>query len=95
VIVRLMGEAQYRVDDGAVQQLNELDEEAVGAIESGDEESLHRLLGQMANKVREHGERLADDDLSSSDLIIPPPDLSIEEARELFSGDGLIPDLPV
>ncbi len=95
MIVRLMGEAQYRVDDGAVQQLNELDEQAVAALESGDEESLHRLLGQMAGQVREHGERLPDDDLSSSDLIIPPPDLSLEEARQLFSGDGLIPDLPV
>ena len=41
------------------------------------------------------GTRLDDADLSPSDLIIPPPDLSLEEARELFSGEGLIPDLPV
>ena len=33
-------------------------------------------------------------DLSESDLIIPPSDLSLEEAKELFSGEGLIPDLP-
>ena len=39
--------------------------------------------------------RVADDDLSASDLIIPPDDLSLEEAKELFSGEGLIPDLPV
>jgi hypothetical protein len=53
------------------------------------------VLGVMAKTVRERGERLADDDLSPSDLIIPPDDLSLEEAKELFSGDGLIPDLPV
>jgi hypothetical protein len=27
-------------------------------------------------------------------VIVPPDDLSLQEARELFSGDGLIPDLP-
>jgi hypothetical protein len=94
MIVRLMGEGQYRVDDGTVEGLNELDDQAVAAIESGDEESLSRLLGKMAERVRERGEKLPDDDLSTSELIIPPPDLSLDEARELFSGNGLIPDLP-
>ena len=94
MIVRLMGEAQYRIDDGLLEGLNELDDQAAQAVEQGDEANLHRLLGLMAKNVRERGERLADDDLSSSDLIIPPDDLSLEEARELFSGEGLIPDLP-
>jgi hypothetical protein len=96
VIVRLLGgDGQYRVDDGVVEALNELDAQAAQAVEAGDEENVHRLLGLMAETVRERGERLPDDDLSASDLIIPPDDLSLEEARELFSGDGLIPDLPV
>jgi len=25
---------------------------------------------------------------------VPPDDLSLDEARELFEGEGLIPDLP-
>jgi hypothetical protein len=96
VIVRLLGgDGQYRVGDDVVEALNELDDQAARAVEAGDEESVHRLLGLMAETVRERGERLADDDLSSSDLIIPPDDLSLEEAKELFSGEGLIPDLPV
>ena len=95
MIVRLMGEGQYRVDERTAEGLNELDGQAGQAVEAGDEENLHRMLGLMANTVRERGERLADDDLSASDLIIPPDDLSLEEARELFSGEGLIPDLPV
>jgi hypothetical protein len=96
VIVRLLGgDGQFRVDDGVVEELNELDVEGAQAVEAGDEESLRRVLEQMAQTVRERGERLADDDLSASDLIIPPDDLSLEEARELFAGDGLIPDLPV
>jgi hypothetical protein len=96
VIVRLLGgDGQFRVDDGVVEGLNELDAQGAQAVEAGDEESLRRVLGLMAQTVRDRGEPLADDDLSASDLIIPPDDLSLEEAKELFSGEGLIPDLPV
>jgi hypothetical protein len=94
VIVRVMGEGQYRVDESLAGRLNELDNEAEAALERGDEDGLRRLLEQLAQTVRDRGERLDDADLSASDAIVPPSDLSLEEARELFSGDGLIPDLP-
>ena len=94
MIVRLMGEGQYRVDDSILESLNELDDEASRAVEQGDEEGLRRLLATMASSVRERGERLRDDDLSASDAIVPPEDLSLDEARQLFDGEGLIPDLP-
>jgi hypothetical protein len=94
VIVRLMGEGQYRVGDDVVEALNELDDQAARAVGAGDEENLRRLLGLMANTVRDGGERLDDADLSPSDGIVPPEDLSLEEAKQLFDGEGLIPDLP-
>jgi hypothetical protein len=89
-----MGEGQYLVDESLAGRLNELDNEAEAALERGDEDGLRRLLEQLAQTVRDQGERLDDADLSASDAIVPPSDLSLEEARELFSGDGLIPDLP-
>lgn len=95
MIVRLMGEGQYRVDDAIVQRLNELDENAEEAVEKGDEARLRGTLAGMAALVRDNGERLEDSDLRASDAIVPPDDLSLDEARELFSGEGLIPDLPV
>jgi hypothetical protein len=95
VIVRLMGEGQYRVDDGLRDRLNEVDNAATEALGRDDEGAFRSQLEQLAQLVRESGERLDDADLSASDLIIPPTDLSLDEARELFSGDGLIPDLPV
>ncbi len=94
MIVRLMGEGQYRIDDALAERLNALDEEAAVALERNDEEALDNVLERMAEAVREGGERLPDEDLSPSDGIIPPTDLSLEEARALFSEDGLIPDLP-
>ncbi len=95
MIVRLMGEGQYRLDDRLREQLNQLDNQTVEAVETGDLDRLHSLLGRLHQTVRDQGEPLDGSDLSASDLIIPPDDLTLEEAREIFHGDGLIPDLPV
>jgi hypothetical protein len=95
MIVRLMGEGQYRIDDELHSQLNELDDRAQSAVDAEDEPTLDDILDEMWQLVRNRGEQLADDDLSASDLIIPPSDLTLEETRRLFSDDGLIPDLPV
>jgi hypothetical protein len=94
VIVRLMGEGQYRVDDSLRERLNELDDQAMAALEASNEIELDEKLEQMFALVRAEGEPLPDDDLSASDVIIPPADLTLEETRELVSHDGLIPDLP-
>jgi hypothetical protein len=94
VIVRVMGEGQFDVDDEVAKGLNDLDEQAERALEAGDQQRLGDLLHRMAEAVRTNGARLADADLSPSDAIIPPEDLSLEEARQLFEGEGLIPDLP-
>jgi hypothetical protein len=95
VIVRLMGGGgQYRVDDSLLERLNELDDQAVAALEKNDEAELDARLDEMAELVRSSGEQLADDDLSGSDIVIPPSDLTLEETRRLLSDDGLIPDLP-
>jgi hypothetical protein len=95
VIVRLMGEGQFELDEEACARLNELDDRAIAALEAGDEDTFRERLRELGQAVRDHGTRLPDADLHPSDVIVPPDDLSLDEARELFSGDGLIPDLPV
>jgi len=95
MIVRLMGgDGQYHVDDGLLTQLNELDTAAVAALERNDEKELVAKLDEMAELVRSNGEALPEDDISASDIVIPPSDLTLEETRRLMSDDGLIPDLP-
>ncbi len=94
MIVRLMGEAQYRVDDSLLERLNELDDQATAAVEAGDEPKLDKTLDEMFELVRSEGEPLADDEISSSDVLIPPSDLTLEETRQLMSQEGFIPDLP-
>ena len=94
MIVRLMGEGQYRVDDVLIGRLNELDDRAQAATDAEDEPTLDRILDEMAALVREQGEAMPDDDLSTSDLVIPPSDLTLEETKRLMSHEGFIPDLP-
>ena len=95
MIVRLLGEGQFRVDDSLIGRLNELDAEVEKAVAAGDERALWTGLQALADAVREHGVKLADDDLSPSDAVIPPEDLSLEEAQELLQNEGFIPDVPV
>jgi len=94
VIVRLMHAGQYRVDDSLRGRLNALDEQAVAALEAGDEQTLDTYLEEMWELVRSEGEELPAESLDASDVIIPPSDLTLEETRALFSDDGLVPDLP-
>jgi PspAA-like protein len=92
VIVRISTEDQYRLPDGDAERLNELDNQAVAAVEADDEDRFHEVFEAMLDLVRTDGKRLGDDELEESDVILPPPDLSFSEAHHEFSGDGLIPD---
>ncbi|HEY0515929.1 MAG TPA: hypothetical protein VGD00_02305 [Solirubrobacteraceae bacterium] len=92
MIVRISGEDQYRLDDSASPRLNELDNAVVTACEGGDEQAFADSFAALLDYVRSNGERIGDDELEGSDVILPPPDLSFEEAGREFTGDGLIPD---
>jgi hypothetical protein len=92
VIVRISNEAQYRVDDAKHARLNELDDAVVRAVEQGDANAFGATFGELLRYVREEGTAVGDDELETSDFILPPADLSFQEAREEFSGEGLIPE---
>ncbi|HKG39918.1 MAG TPA: hypothetical protein VKB25_13090 [Conexibacter sp.] len=92
MIVRIATEGQYRLADDAVARVNALDNEAVAAVEAGDEARFTDLFGQILALIRDEGAPLPEDELHGSDVIVPPPDTSFEEARHEFTGDGLIPD---
>jgi PspAA-like protein len=92
VIVRIMGEGQYRLDDDVRARVNELDNAIVKAVDADDEDAFHVAFEEMLDIIRAEGERVGDNDIESSDVIVPPPDTSMAEAASDFSGDGLIPD---
>lgn len=91
MIVRISNEGQYELSEDDVAALNELDNEAVAACDSEDEAKFHNAFMQLLEFVRSKGQPVADDVLEGSDVILPPPDVSLEEAKSEFSGEGLIP----
>ena len=92
MIVRIATESQYRLPEEDAAELNQLDNDAVAAVEAGDEDRFHEVFEQMIDLVRRAGAPLDDDELEESDVILPPPDISFVEAANEFTGDGLIPD---
>jgi hypothetical protein len=91
VIVRIATEGQYELDDGSSAALNELDSQVVAACDDTDEEAFRASFGRLLEFVRSEGRPVPDDHLGGSDVILPPPDVSLEEAKAEFSGEGLIP----
>jgi len=93
VIVRLMGEGQWEVADDVRPHLDELDGATERAVEAADDAALRASLEALHDAVRSAGTQLDHDHLGASDLVVPPVDLSLDEARRLLAGDA-IPDIP-
>ena len=91
MIVRISHEGQYELADGSVAALNELDNQAVHACEAGDEDSFRAAYARVLEFVRTNGSPVAADHLGGSDIILPPPDVSMEEASREFTAEGLLP----
>jgi len=92
VIVRIMGEGQYRLSKNVLERVNELDNTVVKAVEADDEDGFHASFEEMLEAIRSEGEHLGDEEIETSDIIVPPSDTSFAEAAAEFSGEGLIPD---
>ncbi|MER5970980.1 hypothetical protein ABT112_14790 [Streptomyces sp. NPDC002055] len=91
MIVRIMGEGQVELADSHFAELNKLDDELLTEMESGDEDGFRRTLGALLDEVRRLGEPLPDDSLEPSELILPSPDATLAEVRDMLRDDGLIP----
>lgn len=91
MIVRILGEGQLELADDDLGHLNSLDSEVEAAISAGDEDTFRQALTTLLDAVREHGSALADDALLPSDAVLPGPDSSLDEVRDLLGDEGLIP----
>ncbi len=92
MIIRILAEGQWELEDGQLTGLNTLDAALEQAVEAGDEAAFATGLADLLDRVRTEGSRLPDDSLVDSDLILPPADATLEEVRELLTDEGLVPD---
>ena len=91
MIVRILTEGQFNLPGAHVDELNEIDNQIVEVVENEDREGFERLLKKMLDLVREKGTPVPVDELVESDLVLPEPDLTLEEAEKTFTGEGLLP----
>jgi hypothetical protein len=91
VIVRILGEGQLEVDDGAAAELNELDLKLEAAVEQRDESGFRLALDTLLSRVRDIGMPVHADVLKPSELIVPQPDATMDDVRKMLTDEGVIP----
>ena len=91
MIVRISTEGQYRLQSALLDHLNQIDNRIVDAVAREDEAAFQQLFRELVAYVRSNGEVVPAEELAASDVILPPPDTSLREARELFADEGIIP----
>jgi hypothetical protein len=94
-IVRIMGHGQFTVDSRTLKKLNQIDNALVELVskERSDDVEFRKRLAELNDMVMKNGKPLDPREIIRSDIILPSADLSIDEAKRLFQGDGVIPEI--
>jgi hypothetical protein len=89
LIIRVMGEGQYRAPEALCDELNQIDNRIVDLVEEGNSVELRNELSKLISEIKEKGEAIEAREILQSDIIVPPGDLSLEEAKAIFKGSGI------
>jgi hypothetical protein len=92
-----MGQGQFTVDNITLKRLNEIDDSIVQLVskEKSDDVEFKKRLTELTDIVEAKGKPLDPKEIIQSDIILPSPDLSVDEAKRLFNGEGVIPETEV
>ena len=96
-IVRIMGQGQFTVDNSTLKRLSELDDSIVQLVskDRSDDTEFRNRLTELTTIVESKGKPLDPKEIIQSDIILPSTDLSVDEAKKLFMGEGVIPETEV
>ncbi|MDW5550267.1 PspA-associated protein PspAA [Methanosarcina sp.] len=92
MIIRIMGEGQYRAPEALCDELNQIDNRIVDLVNEGKVEEFRSELARLISQIKERGEPIKAEEILESDIIVPPEDLSFEEAKDVFKGSGIFED---
>jgi hypothetical protein len=87
-----MGEGQYRAPEALCDELNQIDNRIVDLVNEGKVEEFRSELARLVSQIKERGEPIKAEEILESDIIVPPEDLSFEEAKNVFKGSGIFED---
>ena len=90
MIVRILGEGQFRVGDDAATKLTALDKDLDAAVRDDEQAPFAAALHAAVALVRAEGTPLAADEIVTADYILPFSDATVDEVRTLLA-DGTIP----
>ena len=90
MIVRILGEGQFRVNDDVAAKLTALDTDLDAAVNSENEKAFKAALEAAERLVREWGTPVPDEEFVTADYILPFSDATVAEVRKLLA-DGKIP----
>jgi hypothetical protein len=90
MIIRILGIGQFKLDDRHIDSLNKIDNQIVEHVSKGREKEFRADLARIISMIQESGEAIDPAEIISSDIIVPPADMTLEEARQVFCGEGLI-----
>ena len=90
MIIRILGIGQFKLDDRHIDSLNKIDNLIVEHVSKGREKEFRADLSKIISMIQEKGKPIDPAEIIPSDIIVPPADMTLEEARQVFSGEGLI-----
>ena len=96
VIVRIMGQGQFKINEDIVKRINEIDDTIVQILQNeskSDDQKYRAKITEIVETITSEGQKLEDKELVESDIIVPDTDISIDEAKKVFQGQGVIPEI--
>ena len=92
MIIRIMGEGQYRAPETLCDELNQIDNRIVSLVTEEKADEFRNELAKLISEIKEKGEAVEAKEILESDIIVPPEDLSFDEAKSIFKGFGIFED---
>jgi hypothetical protein len=91
MIVRVLEDGQYEVDEKTARELSKYDSQLSSALEKEDGRAFDEALAALIKRVHESGKKL-DDDLRPSDLAVPAAGSTLAEVKKLLSSESATED---
>jgi hypothetical protein len=82
MIVRILSDNQYQLDDRYKPAIAELDERLLEAVEQDDQAAFEYLFYQLVRLIQENGQPIPPRELVTSDVILPAPDMTMQEVQD-------------
>jgi len=95
-VIRIMGQGQFKINEDIVKKINEIDDAIVQILQNeskADDQEFRTKIAEIVQTITSEGQKLNDKELVESEIIVPDTDISIDEAKKVFQGEGIIPEL--